>query len=307
MLPVRLSKAAASMPALLAVGACILSPNSAARAEDPAATCQDGLAVLSSRSRPGAMRRCASSWRLRSRRRRAGPDYAGRRDRGQIEPTPWRPALFLVRRSRRAGRRHVQAKLTRANAAPECREVSRDIVVQRKQPAAPRAAKSVWPLRDGWTRANENLYAAWIEKLFDAPLDQELSWKAMDQVLHDPSRNILFNHLGLRETRRGRSFNPTAPTSPISCAPISPSRWGCHSAIRNARAATARGAEMRAMVERGQRRTGGDRDSVCRGPAAGRANRLLRHVLRPVAAPPTRRTVAVPRRPKGLVRGSNII
>ena len=102
-------------------------------------------------------------------------------------------------------------KLTRDHAAPECREVSRDIVVQRKQPAAPRAAKRVWPLRDGWTRANENLYAAWIEKLFDAPLDQELSWKAMDQVLHDPLRNILFNHLGLREDEKGAIVKPDAP------------------------------------------------------------------------------------------------
>ena len=107
-----------------------------------------------------------------------------------------------------------QAKLTRANAAPECREVSRDIVVQRKQPAAPRAAKSVWPLRDGWTHANENLYAAWIERLFDAPLDQELSWKAMDRVLHDPSRNILFNHLGLREDEKGAIVQPDCADVP---------------------------------------------------------------------------------------------
>ena len=40
-------------------------------------------------------------------------------------------------------------------------------------------------------------------------------------------------------TRWGLSFAPTAPTCRISCAPISPSRWGCRSATRSARAAAA--------------------------------------------------------------------
>ena len=39
--------------------------------------------------------------------------------------------------------------------------------------------------------------------------------------------------------RRGSSFSRTAPTCLTSCAPISPSRWDCRSATRNARAATA--------------------------------------------------------------------
>ena len=107
-----------------------------------------------------------------------------------------------------------QAKLTRANASPECREVTRDIAVQRKPSAKPRAAKGVWPLRDAWTRETENLYAAWIEKLFDAPLDEELSWKSMDKVLHDPSRNILFNHLGLREDEKGAIIQPDCADVP---------------------------------------------------------------------------------------------
>jgi hypothetical protein len=31
--------------------------------------------------------------------------------------------------------------------------------------------------------ATENLYSAWIETLFDAPLDEELSWPALHEVL----------------------------------------------------------------------------------------------------------------------------
>ena len=79
---------------------------------------------------------------------------------------------------------------------------------QHCQPFAARARPScqrmlrVWPLRDAWTRETENLYAAWIEKLFDAPLDEELSWKSMDKVLHDPSRNILVPKADVIATNR---------------------------------------------------------------------------------------------------------
>ena len=54
-------------------------------------------------------------------------------------------------------------------------------------------------MRNDWNRATENLYAAWIEKLFDAPLDASPSWPALHVVLRDKSRNFLHNHLGLNE------------------------------------------------------------------------------------------------------------
>src|SRR5262249_57075658 len=41
--------------------------------------------------------------------------------------------------------------------------------------------------------------SAWIEKLFDAPLNTEPSWKAWHEVLRDQSRNLLFNYLGAGE------------------------------------------------------------------------------------------------------------
>ena len=61
------------------------------------------------------------------------------------------------------------------------------------------AAGSTWPLRNTWNRVTENLFSAWIEKLFDDPLDAEPSWPALHEVVRDPSRNFLFNHLGLNE------------------------------------------------------------------------------------------------------------
>jgi hypothetical protein len=54
-------------------------------------------------------------------------------------------------------------------------------------------------LRNTWNRAAENLYSAWIEKLFDDPLDAAPSWPALHEVLRDRSRNVLFDHMGLGE------------------------------------------------------------------------------------------------------------
>ncbi len=93
-----------------------------------------------------------------------------------------------------------QAQLTRADASADCRTISREIVVAATQPPRPSGSKSsVWPIRNSWNRATENLYSAWIEKLFDAPLDASPSWPALHVVLRDPARNVLHNHLGLRE------------------------------------------------------------------------------------------------------------
>jgi hypothetical protein len=87
--------------------------------------------------------------------------------------------------------------------------------VHRAQPPPPRATSgSVWPLRDTWNRGTENLYSAWIEKLFDAPLDAELSWSALHEVLRDGSRNFLFNHLGLHEDEKGLIIRPDCADLP---------------------------------------------------------------------------------------------
>jgi hypothetical protein len=93
-----------------------------------------------------------------------------------------------------------QVRLTRTNAPAECATITREVVVLDKEPPKPRSAdNSVWPIREAWNRSTENLYAAWIEKLFDAPLDATLSWPALHEVLRDRNRNFLHNHLGLNE------------------------------------------------------------------------------------------------------------
>jgi hypothetical protein len=106
-----------------------------------------------------------------------------------------------------AGTWHVT--VTPQGAAVGCGTITRDIAVRSDAPPPPTAtAGSLWPLHNTWNRATENLYSAWIEKLFDGPLDTELSWPTLYNVLRDKSRNMLFNYLGLAEEGAPMSFRP---------------------------------------------------------------------------------------------------
>jgi hypothetical protein len=92
------------------------------------------------------------------------------------------------------------ATLSLDEAPAGCSTITRDIAVSARKPAGAHGTPgSLWPLHNTWNHETENLYSAWIAKLFDGPLDQELSWKTWDGPLHDQSRNMLFNYLGLGE------------------------------------------------------------------------------------------------------------
>jgi hypothetical protein len=127
----------------------------------------------------------------KSRERRGGPPYV------------W----FAEVASPAAGTWH--ATLARDTASSACSTITKEIVVSARKPSGPHAAEgSVWELHNTWNRATENLYSAWIAKLFDAPLEAEPSWKAWHEVLRDRSRNFLFNHLGLGEDSFSVSLRP---------------------------------------------------------------------------------------------------
>jgi hypothetical protein len=90
------------------------------------------------------------------------------------------------------------AKLEGASA--DCAPVTRDIVVTpRKVDALHTPPGKIWQVRNSWNATNENLFSAWVEKLFDGPPEQNLDWKVWYEVLRDQSRNFLFNYLGRNE------------------------------------------------------------------------------------------------------------
>jgi hypothetical protein len=217
MLPERQSNGPVAIAAMIACAlVSFLLPQTQARAEDAAPVCDEfGLALLSTPIAPwkGAPLRVifATEKPLAGELALIGPagkTVAQTSDMRSGPPYFW----FAEIASPQAGT--WQAKLTREGAAPECREVTRDIVVGSKRPRGARGSKAVWPVRGEWNRATENLYSAWIQKLFDAPLDEELSWKAMGEVLHDKSRNVLFNHLGLREDQKKATIRPDCADLP---------------------------------------------------------------------------------------------
>jgi hypothetical protein len=107
-----------------------------------------------------------------------------------------------------------QAKLANTSSGG-CIALAQKIDVRKASLGGPRpSAGSVWPIRAAWNRDTENLYSAWIEKLFDAPQEQSLSWKALHEVLRDKSRNVLFNHLGLAEDQKGLVIQPDCADLP---------------------------------------------------------------------------------------------
>lgn len=97
----------------------------------------------------------------------------------------------------------------------QCGAITRDIAVRADRPAGPQETpQSVWPIRNSWNRATENLFSAWIEKLFTDPLDATPSWPALHIVLRDPSRNVLFNYLGVNEDQAGVILRPDCADLP---------------------------------------------------------------------------------------------
>jgi cell wall-associated NlpC family hydrolase len=76
---------------------------------------------------------------------------------------------------------------------------------------APEAA--AWEARFRWERDTEHLYAAFVEQLFSHPVEDMRTWSSLSELLKDPARNLLFNHLGLAEDTRLR-MNPDCADLP---------------------------------------------------------------------------------------------
>ncbi len=211
--------AAAATASLLIAGACFTFLSSTVESSAaPSSSCEDAaeLAVLPSPIAPwsGAPLRVIfaaekpiegelsliapnGSVAAKSRERLGGPPYSWFAEVAKPVPGTWR------------------ATLVRDNAPPECRTITHEIAVRKDAPPRPGStAASVWPLRGAWDLATENLYSAWIEKLFDAPQETTLSWPALHEVLRDRSRNFLLNHLGLNEDTMKMVIRPDCADLP---------------------------------------------------------------------------------------------
>jgi hypothetical protein len=58
------------------------------------------------------------------------------------------------------------------------------------------------PSAGAWDTTAEAFYAAWIEQLFDAPPEENLSFPSLEPVIRDPERNFLHNHFGRGEDNK---------------------------------------------------------------------------------------------------------
>jgi hypothetical protein len=219
LIPARRAAAATTASSLIAWAFfAFLSSGVDARAQGPLGNCEDAaeVAVLPSPITPwrGAPLRVViaaekplegelsliapdGSVAARSRHRYGGPPYFWFAEVAKPAAGTWRATLASNR------------------AFGRCGTITREIAVRADQPPRPTAqAGSVWPLRNTWNRATENLYSAWIEKLFDDPLDAAPSWPALHEVLRDRSRNFLFNHLGLGEDEMKLVIRPDCADLP---------------------------------------------------------------------------------------------
>jgi hypothetical protein len=102
-----------------------------------------------------------------------------------------------------------RATLALDHPAADCSAITRDISVSARKPdPVPIPSGAFWRVRSNWNHATETLFSAWIAKLFDAPPDQDLNWKAWHEVLRDQSRNFLFNYLGRGEDNAQSGLKP---------------------------------------------------------------------------------------------------
>jgi hypothetical protein len=199
---------------LLIAGAAFLFLYSAARAQ----TCEESaeVAVLPAPIAPwtGAPLRVvfAAEHSFQGELSLIAPDgtvAAKSRDRFDGPPYSW----FVEVASPAAGK--WRASLTRDGTTGECATITREITVASKKPPGPGNGSSmIWPVRNSWNRATENLYSAWLEKMFDDPLDAQPSWPALHEVLRNEKRNFLFNYLGLKEDQIKMVLRPDCADTP---------------------------------------------------------------------------------------------
>jgi hypothetical protein len=141
-----------------------------------------------------------------------GPDGAAR---PAVTTRQGGPPYAWVTRVDAAAAGTWHATLSRDPACPAATLATSDVVVSTKPGAVPGTPRTaLWFTRAEWSANLENLYSAWIEHLFDAPLDAAPSWNALHEVLRDADRNFLFDYLGAAEDDQGVVVRPDCADLP---------------------------------------------------------------------------------------------
>jgi hypothetical protein len=106
------------------------------------------------------------------------------------------PFSFYAETKPNAG--NLRVELVSPDGKTVCRRISIAPSGHARTPTRPEGV-GAWRATTAWSRATENFFSAWIEHMFDAPIESSLGFPSLAPVLHDPARNFLWGHLGLRE------------------------------------------------------------------------------------------------------------
>jgi cell wall-associated NlpC family hydrolase len=106
------------------------------------------------------------------------------------------PPYSLVATIEHPKRGRWKAVLADGNDVKACQRIA--VGPRRPRPAEP-SAGPIWLPKYKWNVANENLYALFVERLFDYPLEDDRTWSSLHPLLRDAERNLLFDYRGQQE------------------------------------------------------------------------------------------------------------
>ena len=91
-------------------------------------------------------------------------------------------------------------------------------IASREFSAAPQksfrpASRSVWEIEASWSSASEDLYSAWVERLFQDAEEGD-TWKHLHDVIRDSEKNLLYGHLG-RDEDQSLILEPDCADNPF--------------------------------------------------------------------------------------------
>lgn len=110
------------------------------------------------------------------------------------------PYFFVAELEAGSEKLEVAFDETDCEGTPAHKELSVAVAPHRRPPPWARTSETaLWSSTRAWDSVTENLYSAWIEALFDAKEGENPSFAALHEVLRDPKKNFLFDHLGLGE------------------------------------------------------------------------------------------------------------